>query len=183
LAVLAAAPWGLVGARMGLSPLLRAVLLLPAVALIARQVDLDLDMRSDRGRAHDDGARTIARHLAPRLSDDARIWVWGWHLWDLYAFTGKRSATRVYKSLGTITGPNDDTWRLPASELHFVDGEYARMLIAEFEARPPAYVVLGSTAPHREFEALRVLLARDYVRDRGVRIGRVELWRHRGLGE
>jgi hypothetical protein len=183
LALLAVAPWGLLGGQLRLPRWGRALLLLPVALLLARQLRLDLDMRSDRARAHDDGARIIARHLAPRVPEGARIWVWGWHLWDLYAFTGRRSATRVYKSLGLITGPNDDTWRLPASAPHFVDGEYAEMLIDDFERTPPAYVVLGSTAPHREFTALRRLLARDYVRDHGVRIGRVELWRHRSVGE
>ncbi len=179
LALLAAAPWGVLGLR--LRPLARLVLLAPVIVLLARQWRLDLDMRIDRGRPHDDGARTIAKHLAPRLPHDAKIWVWGWHLWDLYAFTGKRSATVVYKSLGLITGPNDDTWRLPATRERFVDGPWAKRLIEDFEATPPAYIVLGSTAPHREFEALRELLARDYVRDQGVKIGRVELWRLRSL--
>jgi hypothetical protein len=181
LALLAAAPWSLLGGRLGLPRAIRAVLLVPVVALLARQVQLDLDMRTDRARSHDDGARAIAKHIVPHLPDDATIWVWGWHLWDLYALTGKRSATVVYKSLGLITPPNDDTWRLPATRERFVDGPWAERLIADFEATPPAYVVFGSTAPHRQFTALRQLLARDYVRDRGLEIGRVEIWKHRSL--
>jgi hypothetical protein len=42
-------------------------------------------------------------------------------------------------------------------------------------------VILGSTAPHRQFDALRQLLSRDYVRDHAVKIGRVEIWQHRSL--
>src|SRR5262249_34963056 len=132
LALLAAAPWGLLGGRLRVRPSLRAALLVPVVVLLARQVRLDLDMRVDRARSHDDGARTIAKHLVPKLPDTATIWVWGWHLWDLYAMTGKRSPTVVYKSLGLITPPNDDTWRLSATKERFVDGAWAHRLVADF---------------------------------------------------
>ncbi|HWB77758.1 MAG TPA: hypothetical protein VG755_22480 [Nannocystaceae bacterium] len=179
LALLAAAPWGVLGGRLRVKPALRVALLIPVVVLLARQLRLDLDMRNDRARCHDDGARTIAKHIAPKLPDDATIWVWGWHLWDLYAMTGKRSPTVVYKSLGLITPPNDDTWRLSATKESFVDGAWAHRLIEDFEADPPTYVILGSTAPHRQFDALRELLGRDYVRDHGLKIGRVEIWRRK----
>ena len=90
-----------------------------------------------------------------------------------------RAATRIYKSLGLIEPPNDDTWRLPASRLRFVDGEYPRQLVEEFEQDPPAVVVLGSTVPQREFTALRTFLKAHYVRDPAVRMGKLELWRRR----
>lgn len=179
LALLAAAPWSVLGGRLRVRPAVRAALLVPVVVLLARQLRLDLDMRVDRARSHDDGARAIAKHIAPRLPDGATIWVWGWHLWDLYALLDRRSATVVYKSLGLITPPNDDTWRLAATRERFVGGEWSQRLIADFEATPPTYVILGSTAPHRQFDALRMLLARDYVRDHGLKIGRVEIWRRK----
>lgn len=190
LALLAAAPWGLLGAVATSAPGLarnaarwsRAVLLVPIVVLLARQVELDRAGRIDRARPHDEGARVVAGHLLRELPDEARIWIWGWHLWDLYPMTNRRSASRVYKSLGLLTPPNDDTWRLPATPLVFVGGEHAEMIIEDLERDPPGYVVLGSTVPQRQFTALRQLLARDYKRDTKVRLGKLEMWRHRSLG-
>jgi hypothetical protein len=181
LALLAAAPWGLLGERAQLGRLARFVLVLPIVALLGRQIALLHETRVDRARPHDEGGRIVAKHLRRELPDDARIWVWGWHLWDVYAFTGRRSASRIYKSLGLLTRPNDDTWRQPATPLVFVDNEYAALLIEDLERTPPGYIVLGSTVPHRQFAALRRLLQRDYVRDHAVKIGRLEMWRHKSI--
>lgn len=178
-ALLTAAPWGLFGARVRLSWPARVALWLPLVALLVRQFEIDRATRFDRARPHDAGARAIAAHLTGVLQPGDRIWVWGWHLWDLYALVDARAATRIYKSLGLIEPPNDDTWRLPASRLRFVDGEYPRQLVEEFEQDPPAVVVLGSTVPQREFTALRAFLKAHYVRDPAVRMGKLELWRRR----
>jgi len=181
LALLGAAPWGLLGARAQLGKVARAVLVIPILALVGRQLVVVHETRVDRARPHDEGGRIVAKHLLRELPEGARIWVWGWHLWDVYAFTGRRSASRIYKSLGLLTPPNDDTWRQPATPLQFVDGEYAALLIEDLERTPPAYIVLGSTVPHRQFSALRRLLQRDYVRDHTVRLGRLEMWRHRSI--
>lgn len=182
LALLGAAPWGLLGALARLGAPLRVVLLAPVVLLFARQIVIDLDTRADRARPHDEGGRAVAAHLQRQLPPDARIWVWGWHLWDVYPFTHRRSASRIYKSLGLLTPPNDDTWRQAATPLVFVDGEHAALLLEDLERAPPGYIVLGSTVPHRQFTALRSLLQRDYVRDPTIKIGRLEMWRHRSLG-
>lgn len=181
LALLAAAPWGVLGVRASLGRLARVALVVPVVALLGRQLAILHETRVDRARPHDEGGRIVAKQLQRQMPDGERIWVWGWHLWDVYAFTGRLSATRVYKALGLLTPPNDDTWRQPASPQVFVDNEYAAMLIEDLERTPPGYIVLGSTVPHREFKALRQLLQRDYVRDHTVRIGRLEMWRRRDL--
>jgi len=183
LCILAAAPWGLFGAAVRLPTIARTVLVLPVLALVARQGVVLTDQRRDRARPHDEGGRAIAAHLQRELPEGARIWVWGWHLWDVYPLTGRRSASRIYKSLGLLTPPNDDTWRRPATPLVFVDDEPARWLIEDLRADPPGYVVLGSTVPHRQFLALRRFLAEEYERDTRVRLGKVEFWRWRGLGE
>jgi hypothetical protein len=95
----------------------------------------------------------------------------------VYVYAQALPGATIYKSLGQLTPPNDDTWRRPASPLVFVEGPAARRLIAELEAAPPAWIVLGSTVPHREFTALRRLLTHRYVRDRSAPvIGRVEFW-------
>jgi hypothetical protein len=182
LAILAAAPWGVFGSRAPLRWPARVALALPIVLLVLRQGTLLIEQRRDRARPHDQGGRVIAKHLQLELPADERIWVWGWHLWDVYAMTGRRSASRIYKSLGLLTPPNDDTWRRPATPLVFVDGEPARILLEDLRAAPPGYIVLGSTVPHRQFTALRELLAELYVRDPRVKLGRVEFWRRRDLG-
>ncbi len=179
--LLAAAPWGWLAGAPGRATALRWAFAPLVLAALVRQLALDVDMRRDRARAHDEGARQLAAFLRPRLPPDARIWVWGWHLWDLYALVDARSASRVYKTFGLITGPNDDTWRRGATPLHVVEGPATTMLIEDLERNLPAYVVLGATAPHRELPALHALLRRAYVRDHGVRLGRLELWRHRDV--
>jgi len=148
---------------------------------VLRQGTLLSEQRRDRARPHDEGGRVIAAHLQRELPAGARIWVWGWHLWDVYPLTGRRSASRIYKSLGLLTPPNDDTWRQPATPLVFVDGEAAAILLEDLRANKPGYIVLGSTVPHRQFTALRRLLAEDYIRDPRVKLGRVEFWRSREL--
>jgi hypothetical protein len=181
LAILAAAAWGLFGARAPLRIVARLVLLVPVVVLVLRQGTMLGEQRRDRARPHDEGGRVIAKHLQRELPDGARIWVWGWHLWDVYPLTDRRSASRIYKSLGLLTPPNDDTWRQPATPLVFVDGEAAAILLEDLRANPPGYIVLGSTVPHRQFTALRRFLAEAYVRDARVRLGKVEFWRSREL--
>ncbi|MEZ4453534.1 MAG: hypothetical protein R3B09_29010 [Nannocystaceae bacterium] len=178
LALLAAAPGGLLrgpGRRW-----IRAIGLALAGLLTIRALALELDVRADRGRAHDRGGRAIAAYIADRSAPDDRIWVWGWHLWDVYPLAGRRSGSRIYKSLGLLSTINEDTWRTPAAPLRMAEGSpYPALLIADLEASRPRYIALGSTVPRDQFTALRELLARDYVRDRGLRVGRVELWRRR----
>jgi hypothetical protein len=177
LALLAAAPFGLFGARPIRPRWLRPLALVLITPLAVRCAFGLRHMRADRARAHDRGGRTIADHVVANTQTDDRIWVWGWHLWDVYPLADRMSGSRIYKSLGLLTPPNDDSWRRGASPLRFVDGEYARMLIEDLERSRPRYVVLGSTVPHRDFTALRELLRRDYRRDRRVRLGRVQFWR------
>jgi hypothetical protein len=176
LCLLAAAPWSLTGAARPLRPLARAVLLAPIALLVARQVLVLEKHRADRARPHDEGGRVIARHVTAHTDAGDRIWVWGWHLWDVYPLTGLKSGSRIYKSLGLLTPPNDDTWRLPASPLRFVDGPWAHMLVEDLQENRPVWIVLGSTVPRGEFRALQDLLRREYVQDRSIRLSRVQFW-------
>ncbi|MEM6291463.1 MAG: hypothetical protein AAGA54_09370 [Myxococcota bacterium] len=176
LSVLAAAPCGLLGVR-GPRPLtVRAVALLPALLLFARQGVLIDGERTNRIRPHDQGGRFIAKRVRQVTRPGDRIWVWGWHLWDVYAFTGHLSSTRFYKTMELTTSANDSTWRHPRSPLHFRDDLAASALLEELEADPPEYIVLGSAVPVREFDALRSFLRTHYRRDRAVRLNRVQFW-------
>lgn len=188
LCILAASPAGIMGVVEAASRsagarwrvrALAGVLVLATAAGAWRQAQFSLATRSDRARPHDAGARAIVAMIRPELDPGDRVWVWGWHLWDVYTYAGALSGSRIYKSLGLLTPPNDDTWRTPASKPRFVDGPMARLLVRELAASRPRWIVLGSTAPVREFAALRALLDAHYVRDRSKRLGRVQFWRRR----
>lgn len=176
LVLLAAAPWGLLGVRSWAPRWARAAACLLVAPLLVRQGLIVEAQRRDRQVAHDSGARKIADHLAAHTNLDDTIWVWGWHLWDVYPLANRMSASPIYKSLGVLTPPNDDTWRRPASKSRFVDSALAERLLADLERARPAYVVLGSTVPREQFSALTDLLRRDYRRDYRVRLGKVQFW-------
>jgi hypothetical protein len=177
--LLAAAPFGLLGARCRVHWLAR-LLALSLASLLAVRAWMQLEQtRSDRGRPHDEGGRRVAAHVLAHSQPDDTIWVWGWHLWDVYPLTGRMAASRIYKSLGILTQPNDDTWRRGATPLRFVDSPYADQLLADLDRNRPAWIVLGSTVPHREFRELQTFLRAHYRRDYTVQLGRVQFWRRR----
>ncbi len=137
------------------------------------------EVRAARHLPRDAGARRIASHVAAHTTPEDTIWVWGWHLWDLYPLAGRLAGSSIYKSLGVLTPANDDNWRSGARPLRFMESARSERLLRELRASRPRYIVLGSTVPHREFKALREHLRRAYARDRRVRVGRVEIWRLR----
>ena len=182
--LLAAAPSGLLGARPWVGSdarwaraVARVAALLLATLLAARSGLILAEVRRDRALPHDLGGRRIAEHVAAHTQPDDTIWVWGWHLWDVYPLADRMAGSRIYKSLGVLSQPNDDTWRRPAAPLRFVDSDYAAELLADLERNRPAFVVLGSTVPHREFKSLHAFLRAHYRRDHRVRLGRVQFWR------
>jgi hypothetical protein len=179
LSILAASPRGLLGNEALRSWPTRVVALLPALLLVARQGVLIEAERVNRMRPHDLGGRAIAKRVEQATDPGDTLWVWGWHLWDVYAFTGRLSSTRFYKTMELTTSANDATWRHPRSRLRFRDDLAARELIAELRETPPDYIVLGSAVPVREFDELRALLRERYVRDRAVRLNRVQFWKLR----
>jgi len=178
-AYLAGDAWDRIAAP-GASRLRRAVALAVFVGLGVRQAAAWRAEAAGRSIPRDRVQRRIAAFIEARTGPDDRIWCWGWHLWDLYALSGRLAASRVYKGLGLLTDPNDDTWRRPQSRLRFVDGPAARIVLDDFARTPPAVVVLGSTVPHRAFRGLRRLLAEQYRLDRTIRRGRLEIWVRRG---
>lgn len=174
--MLAACPTGLLGTAGPRSWSVRLVALLPALLLVGRQAVLIDAERTNRMRPHDLGGRAIAKRVEQVTEPDDTLWVWGWHLWDVYAFTGRLSSTRFYKTMELTTSANDATWRHPRSPLHFRDDLAAKELLGELRSAPPDYIVLGSAVPIREFLELRAFLREHYTRDRGVRLNRVQFW-------
>ncbi len=158
---------------------LHMAMILIAAGLSVRQVGLDLLVHHDRSRVLDEGGKTLAEVVKARTDPEDRIWVWGWHLWDVYAYSNRLSASPIYKALGVLTPPNDDTWRTPASPLHFVDGAGARQLMADLDRVRPRMILLGGTVPRDEFVELRSFLRAHYRRLASPRVGRVEIWERR----
>ncbi|TPV94200.1 MAG: hypothetical protein B7733_16370 [Myxococcales bacterium FL481] len=178
IALLAAAPWGLLGAGWPRRRAWRVAASLVLVTLVVRQIYWIDHVRDSRSRPRDQGARIIATHVTTHTEPEDRIWIWGWHLWGVYALADRMSGSRVYKSLGLLTPPNDNTWRRPGTKTRFIPGPAAELVLEDLERTRPAYLVFGSTVPHREFTELKAFLRHHgYRRDRRVRLGRVQFWR------
>ncbi len=179
--LLAAAPWGLLGPqpwrRRGPVRWLAG----PLLALLLARAGLQLSAtRHDRSQPHDEGARKIAAHIAAHSAPGERIWVWGWHLWGVYAYSGRLSASPIYKTPGLLTRFEDDTWRRPAAPLTLLpDSPHAAALLHDLDVARPAFIALGGSVPRDRFVALRRLLAAAYERDRRLTVGKVEIWRRR----
>lgn len=180
LCLLAAAPWGVRSLLRRPLPRARAAIAaLVIVALGARAVADLRAIRADRQRPHDAGVRAVARYVERHSGPGDTIWVWGWHLWGAYALTGRLAGSRVYKTLGLLTPPNDDTWRRPASSPQVSpENPWMAVLVEDLERTRPAVIVLGGTTPRSGLGPLRRLLHTHYRRD-DCRIGKVECWRLR----
>jgi hypothetical protein len=182
LCVLAAAPWGVRGLPRPRSrgAWLRTALLTAALATLTLRAVVDLaKVRADREGRHDHGARRIARWIDAHAAPGERIWVWGWHLWGVYAYTGRLAGSRVYKTMGLLTPPNDDTWRRPArAPAVLADNPWMRVLLADLQRTRPAAIVLGGTAPRRGIDDLRAWLRAHYRQD-ACNIDRVQCWLRR----
>ncbi len=176
---LAGAAWARIFGA-GTVRLRRTVAVAVFVALGLRQAAAWLQVARERRIVRDRPQRRLSAFVERTTRPDDRIWCWGWHLWGIYALAGRLSASRIYKGLGLLTEPNDDTWRKPQGRLRFRDGPAARALLEDFARTPPAVVLLGGTVPRTEFAALRSFLREGYRLDRTVRVGRVEVWVRRG---
>jgi hypothetical protein len=178
LCLLAASPWGVRALWVRPIARLRAGVAALLIAVLAARAAVDLaGIRGDRRRSHDAGARAVARYVQQHSREGDTIWVWGWHLWGVHALTGRMSGSRVYKTLGLLTPPNDDTWRRAATPPR-VDprSPWMAVLLADLERTRPAVIVLGGTTPRSGIDGLRGLLRAGYRRD-DCKIGKVECWR------
>jgi hypothetical protein len=138
--------------------------------------------RADRyeGRPRRDGkGRTAAQlagaHIQARTGPDDRVFVWGWSAWPTYYWADRRAPGRVYKPLGTLTTFNANTAFAHGTGMRLRDGAAPAGFIAEFDARPPAYVVVSRSFqasfgaqrdPLLDFIALEQRLQRDYILER-----------------
>ena len=179
LCLLAAAPWGLLAPATWRARI--SWLAAPALALLVARAGLQLQAtRVDRAQPHDDGARKIAAHITKYSQPGKRIWVWGWHLWGVYAYAERLSASPLYKTPGLLTRFDDDTWRRPSTPMQLIpNSPHAARLLRDLAADPPIFIALGGSVPREQFTALRSFLADRYELDRRARIGKVEIWRRR----
>ena len=184
LCLLAAAPWGLLGAQLWRRGLPRWIAAPVLVVLLARAGMMLQTTRVDRARPHDDGARKIAEHIARNSEPGDRIWVWGWHLWGVYAYSERLSASPIYKTPGLLTHFDDDTWRRPSTRVTLMpDSPHADRLLRDLAAAPPIFIALGGSVPREQFVELGRFLAAHYERDRRIVVGKVEVWRRRSPGQ
>jgi len=183
LCVLAAAPWGLLRVDFWRRGVARWVAAPVLVALFIRAAMILHATRVDRSQPHDDGARKLGEYIARHSEPGDRIWVWGWHLWGVYAYSGRLSASPIYKTPGLLTRFDDDTWRRPSTPVKLLpDSPHAERLLLDLEVTSPIFVVLGGSVPREQFVALRRFLADHYARDRRISVGKVEIWRRRQPG-
>ncbi len=150
--------------------------------MLVRQGLIVEAQRRDRQVAHDSGARKIADHLAAHTNLDDTIWVWGWHLWDVYPLASDRMSGEPDLQVARRAHPPQQRHlATPASKsLQFIpDSPHAERLLADLEGAPPTYIALGWTVPREQFTGLRRFLAARYERDRRIQVGKVEIWRRR----
>jgi hypothetical protein len=119
-------------------------------------------------------AQAAGEHIRARTGDDATIMAWGWTAWPVYYWADRRSATRVYKEMGTLTTFNANTEFGDGAGPVFRPGPAADEVIADFDRAPPAFFVYSPSLvdafgarpdPLEQFTALRDRLRADYVLD------------------
>ncbi len=116
-------------------------------------------------------AQAAGAHIRARTDPGDTIYGWGWTAWRVYFWADRRAPGRYYKALGLVTTFNTNTAFDPGDDIVFAPGVHSQAFIADFDARPPKYVVVspsftqtfGARAePLDAFEDLRVRLQRDY---------------------
>jgi len=131
-------------------------------------------------------AQAAGAHIRERTSSDDTIFVWGWTAWRVYYWAQRRSPSRVYKPLGSLTTFNTNTAFEPGSGIVFRDGPLARELVEAFDRNPPEYFVYSPSMvqafgarpdPIEGFEALRERISADYLPE--AQFGDLRLFRRR----
>ena len=151
----------------------QAFLLVPLAALVWAAADVS------RGEAHryqvrprrtPDGrtaCELAGMLIRERTRPDESVFVWGWSGWPLYYWSSRRAPGRIYKPLGTLTTFNSNTAFKAGRAVRFRPGPRADEFIAEFDRRPPAFVVVTQSRngqdPLLEFTALEQRLQRHYA--------------------
>jgi hypothetical protein len=156
----------------------RSVLVAIGLLVVAQLVEIGLghghryESMARRLRDGRTAAQAAGAHIRERTPSDATVMVWGWTAWPVYYWSERRSATRVYKPLGTLTTFNTNTEFGNGTGPLFRPGPIADEVIVEFDRAPPSYFVYSpsmiqafgaATDPLDEFTALRDRLQADYV--------------------
>lgn len=129
------------------------------------------EARARRLRGGRSAAQVAGAHIRARTGPEDSIYGWGWTAWRVYFWADRRAPGRYYKALGRVTTFNTNTAFDPGENIEFAPGPHADAFIADFDAHPPAYVVLSPSFtsafgaehdPLQDFTALRERLERDY---------------------
>ena len=117
-------------------------------------------------------AQAAGAHIRAQTTEDDTIFAWGWTAWRVYYWAQRRSFSRVYKPLGSLTTFNTNTAFEPGQGIEFRDGPIAEQVLVEFDANPPAYVIYSPSMvqafgakhePLEDYVGLRDRITRDYV--------------------
>lgn len=156
----------------------RTVLALVAALSITQLVEIGLgdghryEARARRLTGGSTAAQAAGAHIWQNTTDDDTILAWGWTAWRVYYWSRRRSPSRIYKPLGSVTTFNTNTAFDAGSGLRFRPGPLADELVEAFDRAPPAYVVYSPSMveafgarpePLEEFTELRRRIEASYV--------------------
>jgi hypothetical protein len=149
--------------------------LLLVLSVGGQRIDKGARGKISTGYRPTDSAERAGAYIAARTSPDDRIQALGWRGWPVYFWAQRRAPGRLYKELGAITEYNRNGRFQPPKarrnpNLRFKPGPYADELLRDFKTNPPAFVIKSipffpdvKNDPIREFEALNLILRREYV--------------------
>jgi hypothetical protein len=170
----------------------RWVLTLAGLLVMGQMLEIGLG----RGHRHEAKARRLrdgrtaaqaaGEHIRSQTAPGDTMLAWGWTAWPVYWFSERRSPSRIYKPLGTVTTFNSNTDVLAGEGPVFRPGPMADELIAAFDRAPPVYFVYSPSMvdtfgarpdPLEAFTALFDRIAADYVPE--AQYGDLKLFRRR----
>jgi hypothetical protein len=170
----------------------RWVLTLAGLLVAGQTIEIGLgrghryESKARRLRDGRTAAQAAGEHIRLHTAPSDSVFVWGWTAWPVYWFSERRSPSRIYKSLGTVTTFNTNTELVSGDGPRFRPGPMADELIAAFDRAPPAYFVYSPSMvdtfgarpdPLEAFTALFDRVREGYVPE--VQYGDLRLFRRR----
>jgi hypothetical protein len=156
----------------------RFVLTLAGLLVVGQAIEIGLgrghryESMARRLRDGRTAAQAAGEHIRRGTTASDTVFVWGWTAWPVYWFAERRSPSRIYKPLGTVTTFNTNTELVAGDGPRFRPGPMADELVAAFDRAPPAYFVYSPSMvdtfgarpdPLEVFTALHDRLRTGYV--------------------
>lgn len=156
----------------------RWVLTLAALLVVGQTIEIGLgrghryESRARRLRDGRTAAQAAGEHIRQHTTESDTVLAWGWTAWPIYWFADRRSPSRIYKPLGTVTTFNTNTERVAGDGPRFRPGPMADELVDAIDRAPPVYFVYSPSMvdtfgarpdPLEAFTALHERIRADYV--------------------